>query len=216
MLSQADSETRIDEFDAQLKEKVNKEELDPKDELKLKRETLLKIQNILKIPKGAKSIEDLRFLYNYCMNFKFFSTGIELYGKNTILNLLDCCNYFEVAANDIVINLGDNVKSAFILISGSIKISSLKKDVDETEQDKVRFKTSDKINKVLNLFLYKTLKNVTGDFQHSIRQTMEMLLANSIRFSKPKNKKVVNIEDDWCVGIGEMFGDKYLIERKTR
>ena len=216
MLSQAQLET-IDDFDNQLKEKVNKRELNPTNELKLKSETLLKIQNLLTIPKGSKSVEDLKFLFNYFVNLKFFNAGIEFYGKNTILNLLDCCNLIEFAANETVINLGDNVKSAYILISGKIKISSIKKKISENDQEeKGRFKISDKINRVLNLFLYKTLINVYGQTEHNMDQTLGMLLANNIRFSKPKPKKTFNIEDEWFVNIGELFCDKFLIERKTR
>ncbi len=209
-------ETPDDEFDTQLKEKVNKEALDPKSELKLKRETLLKIEKIMKISKGSKSTEDLIFLFNYFVNFKFFSTGIQLYGKNTMINLLDCSNFKELAANDIIINLGDNVGSAYILISGNIKVSSLRIGNENNEKDKVRFKTSEKINKILNIFLYNLLKSIQGNIQYNIQQIIDKLHANNIRFSKPNHKKIFNIEDEWYVRIGEMFGEKYLIERKSR
>jgi len=173
------------------------------------------IKNTLTIAKGNKTKEDLIILSEYFMNFLFFNSGLETYGKNTLINLLDSCTLLELDKNHTIISIGDTVKSAYILINGEIKISShnqFNKFIKDELHDKIE--GSERINKSLNVLLYKSIKYENFDLDSNLESIIKN--PNNLKYMKFKSHKPSNIEDEWFVKIGEMFGDKCLIERKTR
>jgi len=165
-------------------------------------ENLKLLKDLLKIPKGNKSIEEMNLLYKHLKEYKFFKIGKETYGKNTLISLIDSCEFFEIEKDEIMINLGETVKSAFILLNGEIKICShnplLKYTEDEqgTGEENVR-----KIDQNYN-------NNFFGN------QFEKLINDNNLIAKKVKQTKRFNLEDEWFVPIGDIFGDKCLIERK--
>jgi hypothetical protein len=118
------------------------------------------------------------------------------------MSLIDSCEFLEIEKDEIMINLGETVKSAFILLNGEIKICShnplLKYPEDEQETGEENF---GKINQnYYNNFFGNQFENLINH--------------NNLIAKKVKQTKRFNLEDDWFVPIGEIFGDKCLIERK--
>lgn len=161
-------------------------------------ENLKNIRDLLGIQKGVKSIEELSFLFNFLMRYNFFKIANETYTKNTIISIIDSSEFIELQKDEIIINLGETVKSAYILLAGEIKISSHNPLFNCTQDDE---EENNKLNEnPTNLHLY----------------SLDKLNYQNIKLPKPNEIKSFNIEDEWFVPIGDMFGDKCLIERKTR
>jgi len=210
MLSESSKSILIfDNFNNMVKNQLENTENEIKSKTEEKINEFEKVQSLMKIPKGEKSNEELNFLYNFFLSFKFFNSRFEMYGKNVLLSLVDSCELLEVKKNEFIINVGDSVKNAFILINGKIKISS-------NNPGNARLKTTNKLNKALNLFLYKTFKNIHNHLKEDFDEPMDKLENKNFRFSKLKPKNAFDIEDEWFVEIGDLFGDKCLLERKTR
>jgi len=218
MLSQSfDNSTINDNHDDLIKQKLCQSINEFFIEDYLDKKTLDKLKNILTSLKGYKSKDELKFLLNFFLNFKFFRIGINTYGKDLLINILDCCGFIEVEKNEILISVGDTVKSAYILISGKVKISSINPiQYLRNENENNKFKTKDKLNKFLNVFSHQSLKKVNDETNNIFGEGMSKLFNKNVRFSLVIPKRNLRVENDWFVKIGEMFGDKSLIERKNR
>ncbi len=72
------------------------------------------------------------------------------------------------------------------------------------------------MNKFLNVFSHQSLKKVNDETNNIFGEGMSKLFNKNVRFSLVIPKRNLRVENDWFVKIGEMFGDKSLIERKNR
>jgi hypothetical protein len=168
------------------------------------------IRNILEKTKNNRTKDNIKFLYNNFKVFNFFQSGISNYGAEIIYSLLECCHLLELPTNSVILNTKENAKSAYILLSGKVLIST--KQAIFREINNPRKKTNSKqlisnIQGTLNNFLELFEKRKSLNFiQNESEGDLEEL----------KNKEENSRYEYWNVKIGDMFGDKSLIERKIR
>ncbi len=169
------------------------------------------IRNILELPKQNRTKENLNFLLDIFKDLDFFRLGIVNYGINIIYDFLECCCLLELNENSVILNSKENAKSAYILISGDILIST--KEAIFEQKPKSKF-----LKKQFSSGVFKFLLRKSTNF--SIDKLEEDKANERINENEEENKKIKNGEkliiENWHVKIGEMFADKSLIERKIR
>jgi hypothetical protein len=169
------------------------------------------IRNILELPRQNRTKENLEYLLENFKDINFFRLGIVNYGKEIIYNILECCGLLELNENSVILNSKENATSAYILISGEILISTKEAIFEQRKKSK-------DLKKKLSSIVYKYLHRKSTNF-FLVNNENEKEKVNDEE-NEEDSKKIKNCEkliiENWHVKIGEMFGDKSLIERKIR
>jgi hypothetical protein len=178
---------------------------------------LSKIRKILDLPKQYRTEENIKFLYENFKDLSFFRLGIIYYGKEIIEDILKCCCLLDLNYNSVILNSRENAKSAYILVTGEILISTKEAIYESNPKKNVRRKIStEKLYKAIETFGSQSAEIINN------RKCINFFEENSINNNDiypltPKLKNAVNLmNENWFVKIGEMFGDKSLLERKIR
>ena len=147
------------------------------------------IKKLMEFPKNLKKKEDNKTICEYFLNFKFFKNLFENYGKKVFFNTLEFCNFLDLNENEVLMNINDTVKSCYVLLFGTLKIFSKNPIINVNDEN------FNEINKYNNNIADVNLNKF---------------------YSNNKNKLLENNENTWTLNQGEIFADKFLIEKKTR
>lgn len=173
-------------------------------------------RSIFNINKNAKTLENQKEILTFLLKFNIFKSIADNLGSNIICTLFDYMELVEFEKDEVIMDIGDKVNRAYILLFGEIKIFSLNPIQlikQEANPAKNKYQLHEKFNKTLNMFFYKTLKIANSEISQN-GDGMNRLFNSKIKFNK--YKKTNSIEDDWFVKQGELFGDRYIIDRKPR
>jgi hypothetical protein len=184
---------------------------------------LSKIRNILDLPKLNRTKENINFLYENFKDLSFFRLGIINYGEKTINDILESCHLLELNKNSVILNSRENAKSSYILLSGEILIST-KEAIFEINTKIKNVKRKISTEKSYTYKAIDSLGNQSGELFNN-RKSTNFFEENNNNYNDNNNEGFIGLKlkntdkfmsENWYVKIGDIFGDKSLLERKTR